>query len=59
MSWQQLKDILDTNAAEAAAAEAQPPSACPFDGTPLEVGKGGVRNCPMGNYRWDGGPKLL
>lgn len=27
-----------------------PPVACPNDGTPLEV-RGGIANCPMGDYR--------
>lgn len=34
----------------------RPPVECPIDGTPLDVRPDGVRNCPMGNYRWgDGG----
>jgi len=34
------------------------PDTCPLDGTALEV-RGGVRNCPMGNYRWDGEGRVL
>lgn len=30
------------------------PLACPHDGSVLVTGKNGVRNCPMGDYRWQG-----
>jgi len=54
-----LKSILDANRIEQAAYEAQPPDACPYDGSPLVTGnKGGVRDCPMGDYQWRGGPRL-
>ena len=54
MAWEQLRAILDLNKADRQAEEAQPPSACPIDGYPLEVGPEGVRNCPLGNYTWRG-----
>ena len=43
-----------------------PPDACPYCGTPLDVGQqtqngGGkllIRHCPMGDYTYTGGPRL-
>lgn len=56
MSWEQLLNILKENREEARRQDAEPPVACPYDGEILDV-RDGVRNCPMGNYRWEGGPK--
>lgn len=56
MSWEQLKAILQTNRQETAEERRQPPETCPIDGTVLDVREDGVRNCPMGNFRWNGGP---
>ena len=53
MSWQTLSDIKRENREEAARANAEPPVACPIDGTPLQV-RDNVRNCPMGNFRFEG-----
>lgn len=52
MSWEQLQAIMDENRTEAQAAAIEPPSACPIDGEPLDVNAQGVRNCPLGNFRW-------
>lgn len=35
-------------------AEFAVPEACPFDGTRLDI-RGDVRNCPIGDYRWEPG----
>lgn len=32
----------------------EPPIACPIDGELLEINSNNVRNCPLGNYRWNG-----
>jgi len=52
MSWEQLQAILKENRADATRRATEPPVACPIDGTLLVVRADGVRNCPMGNYRW-------
>ncbi len=51
MSWDQLQDIIATNKREQDRERREPPVACPIDGAILDI-KNGVRNCPMGNYRW-------
>jgi hypothetical protein len=53
MAWQQLLDIQKRTKDDAREA-ALPPSACPIDGLPLDIRQGGVRNCPAGNYTWNG-----
>jgi hypothetical protein len=65
--WNQYKAIRDANRIDTANYMSLPPDACPYDGTPLEVGyitvQGGAkelrRNCPMGDYSWSGGPRLM
>lgn len=53
MGWRQLEAVIRENR-EAAEWEArQPPSFCPHDGATLIEGPRGVRDCPMGNYRWE------
>ena len=59
MSWEQYQTILETRRRERAIELAVPPEVCPFDGEPLEVHPNGSRNCPLGNYHWNGEPKLL
>lgn len=59
MSWHQLKAIIDENRQEARSERSQPPVACPIDGALLDVDKNGVRNCPLGNFRWNGGPVVI
>jgi hypothetical protein len=59
MSWEQLQDVLQENRTNRRIEAGEPPVACPFDGAILEIHARGVRNCPMGNYRWEGGLKLL
>jgi hypothetical protein len=54
MSWDQLKTIIDTNREIREQEANEPPTACPIDGSPLEIRSDGVRNCPMGNFRWSG-----
>ena len=54
MSWEQLQNIHRENKAGAIAYKAEPPSSCPIDGELLDVATNGIRNCPLGNYRWEG-----
>lgn len=64
--WWGLKAILDANRQEIAQYNSQPPTACPNCGLPLVSGSitvlGGVKqnclNCPGGDYRYIGGPRL-
>jgi len=57
MSWEQLGSIQQQAAADHRAAEVGPPVACPRHGEPLDVHRDGRRNCPYGDYIWNGGPK--
>ena len=59
MPWEQLQGYLQENRSDKRAFEQEPPVACPFDGEPLDVHPDGRRNCPMGNYTYTGGPKLI
>ena len=52
MSWEQLRSIVQQNRQEQAFWAAQPPRACPNDGTPLETGPDGSLHCRMGDYSW-------
>ena len=54
MSWDQLKAITDEAKAVRQKQMSEPPVACPIDGEPLEINSRGVRNCPLGNFRWNG-----
>ena len=58
MPWSQLGDIQSTNKDLHKTHVREGPLACPIDGTPLDEHKG-VRNCPMGNYRWEGGQGIV
>lgn len=55
--WWGLKSIVDASRQDAEIYNQMPPDACPIDGSVLDIGKNGVRNCPMGNYTWNGGPR--
>lgn len=50
--WGGLRGIIDEAREDARIQAATPPVACPHDGTPLDENARGVRNCPMGDYRW-------
>jgi hypothetical protein len=52
MAWEQLLGIRGEVVAVVREERTTAPVACPFDGQPLQVGRGGVRNCPWGNYQW-------
>lgn len=67
MPWWQLKNIADDQRAWQRSYYALPPDACPYCGTPLEVGQTSgdqnagkmmVRHCPMGDYNWTGGTRI-
>ncbi len=55
MGYEDLQAILDESRERNRQGQAQPPVACPHDGELLEVNARGVRNCPLGNFRWEGG----
>jgi len=57
MSWEQLQVILDQRRRDYAADRAEPPVACPNDGTPL-VESRGILFCTFDGYQWprDGRP---
>jgi hypothetical protein len=52
MSWEQLQSIIKQNKTIHTRDMNTPPSACPIDGAVLDVHPNGVRNCPLGNYRF-------
>jgi hypothetical protein len=54
MGWEQLKTIRDENARLREQEAREPPVACPIDGSLLDMRTDGTRNCPMGNFRWNG-----
>lgn len=66
MPWWQLKATADAQRAWQRIYYAEPPTACPRDGTPLDVGSesqpgGGklaMRHCIMCGYSWQGGTRL-
>jgi len=53
MSWETLRDIKRENREAEERASALPPVACPIDGEPLRI-RGNVRDCPYGNFRFEG-----
>lgn len=52
MSWGTLREIKRENRDEEQRESLLPPVACPIDGERLDV-RANVRNCPLGNYRWE------
>ena len=52
MGWEQLRNTTKENRELAREASQTPPVACPIDGTVLVIRSDGVRDCPMGNFRW-------
>jgi len=52
MSWAQLLNIVRENRGDAARVQQDPPVAYPIDGAILVIRADGIRNCPIGNYRW-------
>lgn len=55
MGFETLSEIARENRRREEEARLREPVDCPIDGTPLQVRADGVRNCPMGNYRWERG----
>ena len=51
MGWYQLISSIKDNAENAE--RDQPPECCPHDGALLVERADGVRDCPMGNFRWE------
>ena len=52
MPWAELRSYLKENRETTAMERREPPVSCPIDGSLLTIRADGVRNCPMGNYRW-------
>ena len=52
MSWEQLTSIYVEAAGYVETEKTEPPTACPFDGEPLDESPTGGLFCPLGNYEW-------
>lgn len=52
MSWEQLRSIYLEAEAYARNEQTQPPSACPYDGEPLDAVGRGILHCPWGDYEY-------
>lgn len=52
MSWEQLRSIVVADRQEREYWAAQPPRACPNDGTPLQAGPDGELFCPHDGFSW-------
>lgn len=59
MSWNALLEIIQQNRDQIEQERYEPPLVCPIDGTLLDVNARGVRNCKLGNFRWDSGPVII
>ena len=62
MSWEQLRSIATANRQFREQELAQPPRACPHDGTPLLPSPAGAASsmfCPHDGYEWPGDPNPL
>lgn len=57
MSWAVLSSMAQGQRPANRDYDSAPPVACPYDGELLEVHPNGTRNCPLGNYRWQGGQR--
>ena len=55
MPWEQLISAWRDTLRRAEWERDQPPRYCPHDGSVLVEREDGVRNCPMGDYRWPEG----
>ena len=55
MSWEQLAEVYRLDAQERADIAAQPPLACPNDGTPYQTDLDGLLYCPFDGHRPGGG----
>lgn len=55
MPWEQLGNIAQRNRQEARQQAMEKPIACPIEGDILDVRDDGIRNCPLGNFRWQNG----
>ncbi len=52
MSWEQLTSIVVEAIGYAQDEKTRPPTACPFDGEPLDPSPDGGLFCPLGDYAW-------
>lgn len=59
MSWDQFTSIAVEALGYVEDERTSPPTACPFDGEPLDAGPDGVLFCPLGNYEWPRTPRLI
>ena len=56
--WWGLRGIREADKEATRQYKAEPPTACPYDGFELQIHPDGRRNCPAGDYRWEGGERL-
>jgi hypothetical protein len=52
VAWEQLLSIYAEVTAYARDEQITAPTACPYDGEPLDAGDNGVLHCRWGNYTW-------
>lgn len=52
MSWEQYLSVVAEAMAHVRAEKSEPPTACPYDGEPLDAAPDGGLFCPAGNYSW-------
>lgn len=59
MSWEQYSSLLAEAIGYVEDERTQPPTACPYDGEPLDEAPRGGLFCPLGNYRWPQQPRII
>lgn len=52
MSWEQYGSIIAEAMVYVEEERTEPPTACPYDGEPLDASPRGGLFCPLGNYEW-------
>lgn len=52
MAWDQLTAIYIEATSYVEQEKTEPPTACPYDGEPLDAARNGVLHCQLGNYEW-------
>lgn len=52
MAWEQLISIYAEATAYVEQEKTESPTACPYDGEPLDAVGNNILHCPLGNYEW-------
>lgn len=52
MAWEQFGSIVAEAIGYVEQEKTEPPTACPFDGEPLDEAPDGGLFCPLGNYEY-------